>query len=326
MKEEKKGREKLISVIIPVYDVENFLPRCLESVIKQTYCNLEIILVDDGSTDNSGCICDEYAKEDGRIITIHKKNEGVSVARNVALDIAKGQYIVFVDSDDVIEPDMIETLVNEMEDNIDIVECEYYEFSDDGKGVKNKGNNSFLSKTYKNSDKLIGFFDGTIKWAIWNKLYRVELLKNIRFNIAKTIGEDAEFIWSCCNNAKAIKEISYYGYGYYQRAGSAIHTKLTEKRFEIFELIEKIKEECKEQKEVFSYSIWCEYKNCKVFIRNILKDGRYKSALKKLRKKILINKRILYESKLLTRFDKCFIRALRFCPHILYGLIWLYVK
>ena len=92
-----------ISVIIPVYNVEKYLKRCLDSVINQTYKNLEIILVDDGSTDNSGKICDEYAKNDKRIIVIHKENGGVSVARNIGLDICTGDYVNFIDSDDWID-------------------------------------------------------------------------------------------------------------------------------------------------------------------------------------------------------------------------------
>ena len=101
---------KLISIIIPVYNVEKYLEDCLNSVVNQTYKNLEIILIDDGSTDNSGKICDLYAKKDNRIVVIHKENAGVSSARNVGLKIAKGLYIGFVDPDDYIAEDMYEIL------------------------------------------------------------------------------------------------------------------------------------------------------------------------------------------------------------------------
>ena len=110
-----------ISIIIPVYNVEKFLHNCLDSVLKQTYRNLEIILIDDGSTDNSGKICDNYAKIDNRIIVIHKENGGVSSARNVALKIAKGDYIVWIDSDDFISKNMITYLCEKiLEFNADI--------------------------------------------------------------------------------------------------------------------------------------------------------------------------------------------------------------
>ena len=103
-----------ISIIVPVYNVEKYLKTCLDSIINQTYQNLEIILVDDGSTDNSGEICEEYRKTDSRIILIHKENEGLSMARNFGLDIASGDYISFVDSDDFIARNMMEALYNRL--------------------------------------------------------------------------------------------------------------------------------------------------------------------------------------------------------------------
>ncbi len=117
----------LISVIIPIYNVEQYLRQCLDSVINQTYKNLEIILVDDGSTDNSGKICDEYALKDARIKVIHKENGGVSSARNAGLDIAKGDYIGFVDSDDYIEKDMYEYLYSLNKNNNTLLSvCNFY--------------------------------------------------------------------------------------------------------------------------------------------------------------------------------------------------------
>src|SRR5665647_2657921 len=100
----------LISIIVPIYKVENYIRNCVDSILNQTYKNLEVILVDDGSTDNCGNICDEYSLKDNRIKTIHKKNGGLSSARNAGLDVAKGEYIGFIDSDDWIEKDMYESL------------------------------------------------------------------------------------------------------------------------------------------------------------------------------------------------------------------------
>ena len=118
--------EDLISVIVPIYNVEKYINRCIDSIIEQTYTNLEIILVDDGSTDNSGSICDEYAKKDNRIKVIHKENGGVSSARNVGLDTAIGQYITFVDSDDYIEKKYCEILLKTLKkQKADCVACGY---------------------------------------------------------------------------------------------------------------------------------------------------------------------------------------------------------
>ncbi len=119
--------DKLISIIIPVYNVERYLRECIDSIIAQTYKNLEIILVDDGSSDKSGEICDEYSKKDSRIKVIHKKNGGLSDARNVALDITKGDYIGFIDSDDYIEKDMFQILYNLAEEyNAEISSISFY--------------------------------------------------------------------------------------------------------------------------------------------------------------------------------------------------------
>ena len=121
------GAFLVISVIVPVYKVEQYLPQCIESIINQTYRNLEIILIDDGSPDNCGKICEEYAQKDKRIKVFHKKNGGLSDARNYGIARASGEYLAFVDSDDWIEPDMYEVLVNWIEDHqTDIVSCGFF--------------------------------------------------------------------------------------------------------------------------------------------------------------------------------------------------------
>jgi len=122
----------LISVIIPVYNVEPYLKKCLDSVVTQTYKEIEIILVDDGSTDGSGPICDEYAAQDKRIRVIHKRNGGLSDARNVGLDRCSGRYVTFIDSDDYVASDYVERLYRILvEYNADIAVCDYFEFYDE---------------------------------------------------------------------------------------------------------------------------------------------------------------------------------------------------
>lgn len=112
----------MISVIVPVYNVEEYLPTCIESILNQTYKDLEILLIDDGSTDNSGKICDKYAKEDGRCIVVHQPNKGVSEARNTGLKHATGEYISFIDGDDYIHPQMLEILYNEIKKTSSILQ------------------------------------------------------------------------------------------------------------------------------------------------------------------------------------------------------------
>ena len=126
--------DSLISVIVPIYNVEKYLERCVESIINQTYKNLEIILVDDGSPDNCPQMCDDYAKKDSRIKVVHKKNGGLSDARNAGMKVATGEYVSFIDSDDYISLDFYETLLETIVDNdSDIVECSVVKFYENGK-------------------------------------------------------------------------------------------------------------------------------------------------------------------------------------------------
>lgn len=174
---------KCISIIIPVYNVEPYIEKCIESVINQTYQDLDIILVNDGSTDLSGDICDKYSKLDSRIRVIHQKNSGQSKARNVGISIARGEYIGFVDSDDYIELNMYEKLINTMEQyNADIVEC----------AVKN----IYTNKTVYNETKKIYICTGeealkkhlekpndskSPRAAVWSRLFKSEKIKSLKF-------------------------------------------------------------------------------------------------------------------------------------------------
>lgn len=171
----------MISVIVPVYKVEQYLPKCIESIINQTYRDIEILLVDDGTPDNSGKICDEYANKDKRIRVFHKKNGGVADARNFGIINAKGKYITLIDSDDWIEPDMLETMVNLAEKKqAEIVICGFfYEYA---KGtVKSKT----IEKDFEGSvDVLKALVNNNgITNYVWNKLFRKECFKNFLFPV-----------------------------------------------------------------------------------------------------------------------------------------------
>ena len=176
----------MISVIVPVYNVEKYIRKCLDSIVNQTYRDLEIILVDDGSTDASGAICDEYAEKDIRIKVIHKENGGQSSARNLGLDIATGEYIGFVDSDDTIELETYHLLVSSMQGN-DIVIC--------GHNVvyEEKTETCCREESALDNAGLWSEVFGRLNNAVWNKLYRRELLKGIYFDARFAHGEDLLF-------------------------------------------------------------------------------------------------------------------------------------
>lgn len=183
----------LISVIVPVYNVREYVGKCLESICKQTYKNLEIIVVDDGSTDGSGVICDEYAAKDSRISIIHQANGGLSAARNAALDVAKGEFVGFVDSDDWIEPEMYECLFKTLFDNnVSISACSYFKDKDGHSEPYASGGEVYTR--YGKDAMWELFYNRTYKIFAWNKLYRRNLFEEIRFPVGM-YGEDVAVIY-----------------------------------------------------------------------------------------------------------------------------------
>lgn len=167
----------LVSVIIPVYNNEKYITRCINSVLSQTYRNIEVILIDDGSSDNSGLFCDEFSKKDNRIKVIHQKNQGVSVARNVGIVISKGKYIIFVDSDDYISPNLIEKCVESATDDTDIIMFDYIE--DYGSKQINKELNNLYCCNYESI--IDGIMWDKIPSYPWNKFYKRELWSDIKY-------------------------------------------------------------------------------------------------------------------------------------------------
>lgn len=205
----------LISVIIPVYNVEKYLSQCLDSVIGQTYQNLEIIIIDDGSTDNSGKMCDIYAQKDPRVQVIHQNNAGVSAARNMGLKTAKGAYIGFVDADDYIRPDMYEYLYQLItQDNANIAMCNWYS---DGLSVTNPINTAY--RLIPASEIFVyGHYPNPV-----NKLFRAKLLENQWFDPEITYGEDAFFIFELIKKGGMIALGNGNKYYYRQHVTSARH-------------------------------------------------------------------------------------------------------
>lgn len=191
----------MISIIIPVYNVEKYLNRCVDSVLAQTFTDFELILVDDGSTDNSGKICDEYAEKDSRICVIHKQNSGPSDARNAGLDVAKGEYIYFVDSDDYVESDLLEKIIPYMQEGCQLVSFEFLIESDDGSV---KPFVYFASGSYHSfkaiEDRLDFITDIFMKYGIgfevWSRVFDRNIIEkyNLRFEDNTIFAEDMYFI------------------------------------------------------------------------------------------------------------------------------------
>ena len=215
----------LVSVIIPIYNVEQYLDRCIESVVNQTYSNIEIILVDDGGNDSCPKKCDNWARKDSRIKVIHKKNEGVAYARNSGLDVANGEYILFVDSDDYIAHNAVEFMVRRIEeDNTDMVIAKSIKvYSNDEISNVNNSNASYTIITKEEAIHKIGDQKNPLKVYPVNKLYRKHIFDNLRFFNLKR-GEDVYILPHTiekCNKLTITDAILYF---YYQRDNSIVHS------------------------------------------------------------------------------------------------------
>lgn len=209
----------LISVIVPIYNVEKYLDRCVDSIINQTYKNLEIILVDDDSPDNCPQMCDDYAKKDSRIKIVHKENGGLSDARNAGMKVATGEYVSFIDSDDYISLDFYETLLETIVDNdSDIVECGVVKFYEDNNF--DEYSDDLKVTNYDTLYALDGLInENPFKQHVWNKLYKSNIALDIPYAVGK-LNEDEFWTYQIFGKAKKVTRINKTMYYYFQRGSS----------------------------------------------------------------------------------------------------------
>ncbi|MCM1387510.1 MAG: glycosyltransferase [Bacillus sp. (in: Bacteria)] len=229
--------KSLISVIIPVYNGEKYLASCVESIKEQTYSNLEIIIINDGSTDKTGQVCHALQQKYDNIQVIALQDEGVSAARNAGIEAAKGECLTFVDADDRLHPDMLEILYDCIVTNqCDVAGCGFFIWKGEDDWKNFAGENWKPEQTERTvlSDVRIYTPDGYIKEAIlqgnsrcWSKLYRKEAVKGTRFRTQLSIGEDMLFLVDMLACVQKIAEIPYQGYGYFQNPNGAIGRKFT---------------------------------------------------------------------------------------------------
>lgn len=289
-------KEPLITVIIPVYNVEKYIDKCIRSIICQDYSNLEIILVDDGATDSSGQICDNYSKEDDRIQVIHKINGGLSDARNAALDIMTGEYVVFIDSDDYIEKNYISYLyylIRKYKAQISI--CNFKYVTEAGTLI-NKEYNSGVEKEFSQKDALVELLSGKeINTSASMKLYKADLFLDIRYPKGKLYEDISTTYKTFLKSDKMV-----YGdmslYIYLCRDGSITKQTFSIKRMDA---IENLKEMCGD--------IECAYPELKKYCRCRL-FSQYISVylvLKKSRFSIELEKQLFKEIRKMKNCVKC---------------------
>lgn len=299
-----KQEKEMISVIVPIFNVEDVLNRCIESIVTQTYKNIEIILVDDGSSDKSGAICDEWERKDRRITVIHKNNGGAASARNYGLEIAKGEYIGFVDSDDYIAADMYELLLADMESDIDVACCGTVTLYPDRMKVR--------PVLYDNAPRKMVFTNQEavkellllkyLSFSPCDKLFRRELFNNIRFPVGK-VCEDLPVIYECIKESRKIINIGQVKYFYCYRENSVSRKKFSKERIsyilfardifrDVYYSYPLLREEAEARYITNVVSIMCQIKQC-----GMLKE--YKKVYMRLKKflfrrqfNILMNKHL----------------------------------
>ena len=213
----------MVSIVVPIYNVEDYIRECIDSIINQTYNNLEIILVDDGSPDSCPIICDQYASLDPRVKVIHKENGGLSSARNAGIEVASGEWIVFVDSDDYINKSMIAELLDlQNETQAQIVVCDFCSFNDGAIPKTKHFNNTVID--YSNFEAIEAmFYRNGIGWTVWNKLYDISLFESIRFPEG-VYCEDSATLYKLYLKANLISYSKQKLYYYRIRQGSIMNT------------------------------------------------------------------------------------------------------
>lgn len=284
---------ELISIIVPIYKVEKYLNGCIESILNQTYKNLEIILVDDGSPDRCAEICDEWALKDKRIHVIHKSNGGLSDARNVGLSFANGKYIAFIDSDDTVSIHFIEILYKILyETNSDIVQCDYKKMDsqyiiDESFDVKHE------VIQFNRHDALMALInERPLNQVVWNKLYKRELFENIKFDIGK-LNEDDYFTYRIFSKCERVSYVNIKLYYYLVRKTSIMGNDYSLKRLDglyariqCYEYLKNIYLDIAivDKKNVLFYLLYCYQKILTIDDKSERNEG--KKILKRIYKRI----------------------------------------
>ena len=236
----------LVSILLPCYNVDRFLPQCVDSITGQTYTNLQIVLIDDGSNDRTWQLMQEYANKDTRLEIYHQQNQGVASTRNHLLDKVRGDYVLFVDSDDWIQPNMVEFLLEKSkEKDADIVVCGV---------VKNNGvcSEAYTEEVMDQNTTIKKFlFHKELNGSLWNKLVKTRLLHNIRFDHRISYGEDALFCWSVLQRVQTVVLTNKQLYHYRMNDNSISHATYDERKMSGHIVWETIASETKE--------IWPQY-------------------------------------------------------------------
>ena len=303
-----------ISVILPVYNVEEYLRKCINSILNQTYKNFELIIINDGSTDNCPSICDEYKNIDNRIQVIHQENKGLSVARNVGIDLSKGKYITFIDSDDYIDSKYIEILYNLItEYDADISICHHTKIYNKTLIIKTHKEKEYKKEILSKKEaykKMI--LDKEINFMVWGKLYKKNIFSKTRF-IENVFYEDMYIATDIIEAANIIIKTNYTGYFYRQRPQSITNSLLTYKHFDLIDATDKFSKFMQiHYPNLNNYTNKKKYLSYFVIYRKTLFNKKFKKERNLLRKEILKYKKDIFTNNIYSKKEKFQIFLLLF--------------
>ena len=310
-----------ISVIIPVYNVENFVQKCFDSISRQSYSNLEVICIDDGSTDNSGKICDNWAKNDKRFKVFHKKNEGVSIARNYGISVASGDYITFVDSDDYIDNIMYEELLKSVNytNEYDIVASGAYYETETGNIFEDTTTCQLGNNIIGKNNSLINVFNGCLGAVIWNKLFKSEVIKNnnIEFESSIYSCEDLLFLCEVVQHSNQIYYCNKSFYHYIKRKSSVTNSKFNKKLLSALDAYKKIEKMIsKKDLELYYTFQYSEASTIGGLIFKLISSKEDKKIIKKLHNKLVQKKEYIFKLNSISFKSKLMLKLMIFNPYV----------
>lgn len=312
--------EKLISVIIPIYKVEQYFDECVESIIKQTFKNLEIILVDDGSPDGCPRMCDEWARKDERIRVVHKKNGGLSSARNAGMDVATGEYVSFVDSDDFITQDALQNLYERMQgdESVGIVSGMIYRYQDGNTSNFKQAWTLTEEKIIPAKDFLLETMSQETSYTVWNKLYKREILDEVRFREGRN-NEDTLFMYDLGKQMRLLNasmvEIPKYVYYYRYREDSICTTSKVPLAIDILGNLELMMQDCGQSDRQLYDVLYDQYaKTLFIFVDSLLLNPVWKPLYFKKYQTKLRKVSLGFIRKKFPKNDALYVELLKWMP------------
>lgn len=306
-----------ISVIVPVYNAEKYLKNTVSSIINQTYKNLEIILVDDGSVDASPQLCDELAEKDIRIKVIHKENGGASSARNAGIDSASGDYIAFVDADDYIDSDMYEIMLGHIiEYGVDAASCGIVRENADAPNEPWGSDDAQLEIADNETLlKLVGQAVGLLPVSPCNKLFSKSVIGDIRFDTRFKYAEDVLFNYFVSKNINKIVIQNVTRYHYVNNKASATHKAFDDHRFDEHRVMDIILEDAKDNKAVLEYCIQGDVLKSLRTVKRMMVSGNETDKFDEIRNRILSHKKVVFHSGIFSKATKFKVLFIWLFPH-----------